>query len=74
MSVIDELLESGVSEIRVFDPVAMESMKFFGNRSDKIIYCHSSYETLQDSDALILLTEWDEFLAPDWKYMKKLMK
>jgi len=52
----------------------MESMKFFGNRSDKIIYCESNYETLIHSDALMLLTEWDEFFAPDWKSMKKSMK
>jgi len=58
----------------VFDPVAMESMKFFGNRSDNIIYCESNYQTLEDSDALMLLTEWDEFLAPDWKSMKKMMR
>jgi len=74
MTVIDELLGAWVEEIRVFDPVAMESMKFFGNRSDKIIYCESNYETLIHSDALMLLTEWDEFFAPDWKSMKKSMK
>ncbi len=74
MTVIDDLLEGWVEQIRVFDPVAMESMKFFGNRSDKVIYCESNYETLEDSDALMLLTEWDEFFAPDWKSMKKSMR
>jgi len=74
MTVIDDLLELWAAEIRVFDPVAMESMKFFGNRSDNIIYCESNYQTLEDSDALMLLTEWDEFLAPDWKSMKKMMR
>ena len=39
-----------------------------------INYVENSYDALKGADALILLTEWDEFRTPDFKKMKKLMK
>jgi len=73
-TVISDLLEKWVKEIKVFDPVAMEAMKLFGSQDAKITYCDSNYEAIEESDALLLLTEWDEFYAPDWKRIKKSMK
>jgi UDPglucose 6-dehydrogenase len=72
-TVIYDLLEKWVAEIRVFDPVAMEAMKRSGVKDSKVLYKNSNYETLENADALILLTEWDEFFAPDWRRIKKLM-
>lgn len=51
----------------------MKAMKTFGTKDTKIQYCDSNYDALENADALLLLTEWDEFLAPDWKRMKKTM-
>ncbi|MFH0702203.1 MAG: UDP binding domain-containing protein, partial [bacterium] len=41
---------------------------------DKISYVKNNYEALNNADALILITEWNEFRRPDFEKMKKLMK
>lgn len=72
--VIDDLYHSKVWGIKVFDPIA--NTAFCDNYRWKadIQYYKNYYDTLKDSDALLLLTEWDEFYAPDWKRIKKTMK
>jgi len=45
----------------------------FSNNS-KITFSETNYETLDNSDALIILTEWDEFRMPNFIKMKELMK
>lgn len=72
--VIQKLLDAWVWEIRVFDPIAHGVMKKYGPQDSRIIYCKWNYEALKDSQALLLLTEWDEFFAPDWKRMSKAMR
>ena len=39
-----------------------------------ISYADSKYEALKDSDALILVTEWQEFRSPDFDEMAKRLK
>lgn len=71
ITIIEKLLQNGAN-IKVYDPKAMENAQnLFG---DKIFYAQSSYDAIQDSDAMILLTEWNEFRYPDFEKMKKLMK
>ena len=41
---------------------------------DRLEYAESSYGALQDADALIVVTEWNEFRKPDFALMKKLMR
>ena len=72
--VIERLLDAWVADIQVFDPIATEMMQKFWPQSETITYCESYYDTLEDADALLLLTEWDEFYAPDWKRITKCMK
>lgn len=71
-SVIDKLLESWVTEIKVFDPIAMDNMK--KKYENKITFCNTNYEAIENSDALIILTEWDEFRIADFSKIKSLMK
>lgn len=40
---------------------------------DKIEYSKSAYETLEGSDAMLLLTEWNEFRRPDFERIKDLL-
>jgi len=55
---IKELLELG-AKVNVYDPVAMEeAKKIFG---DKIVYCNSVEESVENSEGIVLVTEWDEF-------------
>ena len=42
--------------------------------TDKIEYADNEYDALTGSDALLILTEWNEFRNPDFTRMKSLMK
>ena len=69
--VIENLLQSG-AEISAFDPVAMENaQKVFGKR---ISYAKDEYAALKGADALVLVTEWQEFREPDFDRIKSIMK
>ena len=68
--IIEQLLALG-AKIQAYDPEAMkEARKIFG---DKITYAKNNYEALKGADALILVTEWNEFRNPDFKKMKDLL-
>lgn len=70
--VINKLIEQG-SKVLAFDPVAEENMKK-EIRSATVKYFPNPYEALKDADALIIMTEWDEFRSPDFVKMQELMK
>lgn len=71
ITIINALLEKG-AKIQAYDPKAFDCAKMiFG---DKITYAKSSYDALTDADALLLLTEWNEFRRPDFDRMKDLLK
>jgi UDPglucose 6-dehydrogenase len=68
---IENLLERG-AKVVAYDPKATESaQRLFG---DTIEYADTSYEALKDADALLLVTEWNEFRRPDFDKMRNLMK
>ncbi len=71
ITIINELLNRG-AKIQAYDPKAMESAKY--HFQDKIIYSKTSYEALKNADALLLLTEWNEFRRPDMDKIKELLK
>ena len=50
----------------------MESAKFIFK--DKIEYSKNSYDAVENADALLLLTEWNEFRRPDFDKIKSLLK
>jgi UDPglucose 6-dehydrogenase len=69
--VIDELTKAG-AKVVAYDPVAGENAKR-ASRNDFILV-GSSMEALQNADALIIATEWNEFRSPDFAAIKKLLK
>ena len=71
ISIINELLKRKAS-IQGYDPKAIETAK--GIFNDKIFYAKNSYEALENADALLLLTEWNEFRRPDFEKIKNLLK
>ena len=71
ITIINNLLKLG-AKINAYDPKATEEAKFYFK--DTIIYVKSSYEALENADALLLLTEWNEFRRPDFDKMKNLLK
>lgn len=71
VTIINELLQKD-AKIQAYDPKAMGSARFyFGER---ITYATSAYNTLENADALLLLTEWNEFRRPDFDRVKTLLK
>ena len=70
--VVNGLLERGAA-VRVCDPVAMEEARklHFG---DRVTYCKKNYEAIDGADALLVLTEWNEFRHPDFDRIKSLLK
>lgn len=68
---IEKLLEVGV-KIKAYDPIAIdEAKKYIGN---KIEYAKDIYDATLDTDAILLVTEWNEFRLPSWSAIKKLVK
>ena len=68
---IDRLLAAG-AKVQVHDPEAMENVrKLYG---DKLIYAEQPYGAIEGADALAIMTEWKEFLQPDFAHMRLLMK
>ncbi len=70
ITVINELLKHG-AKINVYDPKAMDYSKSIWG--DRINYCQYSYEAVKNANALLLLTEWNEFRRPDFEKIKSLM-
>ncbi len=71
IDIINSLLEKG-ARIKAYDPVATEEAKKIF--SDKIEYGENCYDILQESDALIILTEWNEFKQIDLNRVKESLK
>lgn len=71
VTIINRLLEYGV-EVHAHDPKANEVAESIF--ADRISYFDDAYAALEDSEALILITEWPEFRSPDFEKIKELMK
>ncbi len=68
INLITSLLEVG-AKVQAYDPEAMdEARKIFG---DKIQYFDRSYDALADADALVIMTEWNEFRRPNFDRIKE---
>ena len=71
LRVVDGLLEAG-TRVRAFDPEAMkEARKRYG---DRIEYGSNNYEVAEGADAVLILTEWNEFRSPDFPRLKELLR
>lgn len=69
--IIKKLLEAGAT-VSAYDPAAMETSKFY--LKDSIVYAESEYTTLKNAEALLIMTEWNEFRNPDLDIVKKELK
>ncbi|HEU4479701.1 MAG TPA: UDP-glucose/GDP-mannose dehydrogenase family protein [Pyrinomonadaceae bacterium] len=68
--IIQGLLKRG-AKVRAYDPVAMEeTAKVISN----IDYAEDEYEAVKDADALVIVTEWNQFRALDMTRIRDLMK
>ncbi len=70
IDLINDLLAAGCA-VRVHDPEAMEvAHRIFG---DRISYHRQNYEALDGADALLVVTEWNEFRRPDFERIRRLL-
>ncbi len=61
--------------LRLYDPKAMQNMKeIFHEKLPQLVYTESSYDAIEGANALLILTEWDEFLSLDFEKVKELME
>ena len=68
--VAEELIKRG-AKINAYDAQATEEFKkaIPDECLSEIKFAKSRYETVDNADALILITEWKEFRTPDWQYL-----
>src|SRR5262245_30655162 len=72
-TIIDLLTREG-AKVRAYDPVAgAEAQRIYAGRTD-LRLCKNSYEAAEGSDALAIVTEWQEFRSPDFERLKQLLK
>jgi len=67
LAILPPLAQAG-AKIRAYDPEGMHEAQKLMPQLD---YCGSAYETMEGADALVLVTEWNEFRALDLERVKK---
>lgn len=71
LTIIDELMKLG-AKVTVYDPVAMENAK--KTLGDKVKYASAGMKALEGADALLLVTEWNEFRHPDFDVIHQALR
>lgn len=71
--VINGLIARGAT-VSVYDPVAMEEAKKIFAKEPGLRFASSTTAALDGADALIIITEWQEFRSPDFEDLKKRLK
>ena len=69
IEIIKGLLKNG-AKIKAYDPAAMENAKKI---LPEITYCSNPYEVAKGSNAIVLITEWNQFRRLDLERIKKLL-
>jgi UDPglucose 6-dehydrogenase len=70
LSIAQELLNQG-AKVRAYDPVSLEEAT---KLLPQLTSCQNAYETARDADALVLMTEWNEFRNLDFAKLKSMMR
>ena len=68
-TILEHLFASGAA-VRAYDPTALaEAERIYGDRDD-LVLCAERDDTLHGADALVVITEWNEFRSPDFHAIK----
>jgi UDPglucose 6-dehydrogenase len=70
LEIINEMVARG-AKVKAFDPVAMEEAR---KSLPDIEYSKDEYEAISGADALVFVTEWNQFRALDLEKVKSLLK
>jgi len=71
LTIIKEILERG-GKVQAFDPEAMWQVQQYTDLEIKMV--ETEYEALEGADAMLLITEWNEFRTPDFDKIKSLLR
>jgi UDPglucose 6-dehydrogenase len=71
LTIIKVLREVGAT-VTAYDPAAMEAAEYY--LKDTITYAENDYAALENADALLIVTEWNEFRNPDFDRIKASLK
>ena len=72
--VLMEALWHAGARVQAYDPAAMEeAQRIYGVRAD-LLLCGTKEAAVQDADALVIMTEWRQFKAPDLEALKRALK
>jgi UDPglucose 6-dehydrogenase len=69
LEILPRLIAAG-AQIRAFDPEGMDEAQ---RLMPELVYCQDAYQTMEGADALILLTEWNEFRGLDLGRVRDLL-
>jgi len=72
-TVVRGLLDRGAT-VKVYDPVAMDEAKRVFGATARLVYASSPMDAVAGADALVLVTEWQEFRSPDFGELRRLLK
>ncbi len=72
--VLIEALKEAKVHVRAYDPEAMNEARRVLGTDGGIEYCDQPMDTLDNADALVIVTEWREFRSPDFDQIKSLLK
>ena len=70
IEIVHAMIARGAT-VRAYDPVAMDEARHFLNG---IEYASDEYDAIKDADALVIVTEWNQFRALDMEKVKSLLK
>lgn len=71
IEIIEAMISRGAS-VRAFDPVAMDEAKHCVNKA--VEYASDEYDAINGADALVIVTEWNQFRALDMEKVKSLLR
>ncbi|KDA00709.1 UDP-glucose dehydrogenase family protein, partial [Hyphomonas oceanitis] len=66
LDILPALMAAG-AKVRAYDPEAMTEA---ANLLEGVVFATSPYDAIQDSDAMVIITEWDQFRALDFDRVK----
>ncbi len=71
IAIVESLLQEG-AEIQAYDPAAMKRASEL--LPDGVRYVNSAYEAAEGADAMLILTEWEEFKFLDWARIRRYLR
>jgi len=69
--VVMESLWGSSARVRAYDPEAMDEVARIYPNQDGLTLCDTAHDALDGADALVIVTEWQEFRSPDFDFIKK---